>query len=37
LSEPKVSVDLEDVLVDQAKKELQDAVMEKLKKKLFKN
>ncbi len=37
LSDPKVSVDMEDVLVDQAKKELEDAVMEKLKKKLFKN
>ncbi|MCJ7556012.1 MAG: AsmA family protein [Gammaproteobacteria bacterium] len=37
LSDPKVSVDMQDVLVDQAKKELQDAVMEKLKKKLFKN
>jgi AsmA protein len=37
LSDPKVSVDMEDVIMDQAKKELEDAVMEKLKKKLFKN
>ena len=37
LSDPKVSVDMEDVIIDQAKKELEDAVMEKLKKKLFKN
>ena len=37
LSDPKVSVDMQDVLVDQAKKELEDTLTEKLKKKLFKN